>query len=86
MDINEMTFGIEIECVLPLAAITANNIAVGGRHRGVQIPGFPAGWNAQHDGSINTQGGGVGVEVVSGVLKGAEGVRQVVEAVKKLQE
>lgn len=70
---NEMTFGIEIECAIPVG----NAPAVGGYHSGLQILGLPEGWNAQRDGSIQAPRGCVGVEVVSPVLKGAEGIEQV---------
>src|SRR5262245_13438734 len=73
MNANELTFGIEIECLIP----AANAPQVGGYHAGRQIEDLPTGWNAQHDGSIRTRRGYVGVEVVSPVLSGPDGVRQV---------
>lgn len=70
---DDITFGVEIECLIP----AANAPTVGGYHAGVQIQGLPAGWNAQHDGSIRrTNRHTVGVEVVSPVLKGADGIAQ----------
>jgi hypothetical protein len=69
----ELTFGIEIECTIP----HSNAPQVGGYHAGRQIEGLPIGWNAQHDGSIRAGRGFVGVEIVSPVLQGAEGFRQV---------
>lgn len=74
---NVTTFGIEIECTLPTEFVYANNIRIGGYHRGIQIPGLPEGWTAQNDGSIRAGHGRWGVEVVSPVLCGAEGIRQV---------
>src|SRR5437764_919765 len=73
MNATEITFGIEIECTIPVQ----NAPAVGGYHNGVQIAGLPAGWNAQRDSSIQAQRGFVGVEVVSPVLKGVDGTRQI---------
>lgn len=74
MNANDLTFGCEFEVTLPREACPV----AGGYHRGVQIPGLPAGWNAQTDASIRvTTPGYVGVEIVSPVLKGAEGIRQV---------
>ena len=32
MDVNTMTFGVEIECLLP-----AGRVAVGGYHRGIEL-------------------------------------------------
>jgi hypothetical protein len=69
----ELTFGIEIECTIPYA----NAPAVGAYHMGRQIQGLPEGWNAQQDGSIRARGDFVSVEVVSPVLKAADGIRQV---------
>ena len=69
----ELTFGIEIECTIP----HANAPQVGGYHAGRQIEGLPIGWNAQRDGSIRAGRGYVGVEVVSPILKGADGIQQI---------
>jgi hypothetical protein len=77
MDVNSMTFGIEIECLLPTVKIAELRILIGGYHRGCQIPGLPVGWTAQRDGSISGEAGFTGLEVVSPVLSGADGVRQV---------
>jgi len=73
MNANEMTFGIEIECTIPAAVAPT----VGGYHNGIQIQALPTGWNAQRDGSIQASAGYVGVEVVSPILKGADGTRQI---------
>lgn len=77
MNANEMTFGIEIECYLPREAI--EGMEIGAYHRGVQVQGLPAGWNAQHDGSLllNCPQGYTGVEIVSPVLKGLDGIEQI---------
>lgn len=73
MDANEMTFGIEIETCLPCGLVR-----VGGYHCGAAIPGLPTGWNAQRDCSIRPDTADMmGVEVVSPVLKGADGLRQI---------
>jgi len=72
MNANEMTFGIEIETVMPAGTVNA-----GGYHCGLQIPGLPRGWNAQRDGSLSPPPGYAGVEVVSPVLKGAAGLEQI---------
>lgn len=70
-----LTFGIEIECYIPQEAAT---FRIGSYHHGIQIPGLPQGWNAQRDGSIQAPAGKVGVEVVSPVLMGADGIQQVI--------
>jgi hypothetical protein len=71
VNVNELTFGVELEVTLPAGACP-----VGGYHAGLQVPGLPAGWNAQRDGSIQPGPGYMGVEVVSPVLRGADGLRQ----------
>ncbi len=72
-DLNTLTYGIEIECCIPNDAMQAKNWTVGRAHRGHPIPGFD-GWTAQSDGSIRARYPKIGVEVVSPVLQGAEGI------------
>lgn len=81
MNANELTYGIEIECFVPTSFFSSNE--VGGYHSGSQIAGFPAGWNAQRDGSIAgaCPQGYVAVEIVSPVLSGEEGLTQIVAVV-----
>jgi Putative amidoligase enzyme len=73
MNANEITFGIEIECLIP----AENCPTVGGYHQGAQIVGLPEGWNAQYDGSIRVRRGFRGAEIVSPILKGEDGIRQI---------
>lgn len=82
IDVNEMTFGCEFEVVLPVGVITH----VGGYHCGTQIPQLPRGWNAQRDGSIQAGRGRMGVEVVSPILKGAEGLNQLATVLQWLRD
>lgn len=70
---NATTFGIEIECLIPNTV----RIALGYYHNGRQIDGLPTGWNAQTDSSIAGRRGYYAVEIVSPVLRGAEGLAQV---------
>jgi hypothetical protein len=72
IDVNDLTFGIEIETVIP-----HGTIAVGGYHNGRQIPGLPEGWKSERDCSIRCPAGHEACEVVSPILKGADGLRQV---------
>jgi hypothetical protein len=75
----DLTFGIEIETLMPRAAIQSNNWTVNGYHSGypVFIPGHD-GWKATTDSSLHTRNWQqTGVEVVSPVLKGAEGIASV---------
>ena len=72
MNAADLTFGVEIECTVP-ANVT---IMMGGYHRGIQVPQLPVGWTAQYDGSIQAGRGRQGVEIVSPILKGEDGLRQ----------
>ena len=85
MNANEMTYGIEIECTIPGHIITERGIRIGGYHNGIQVPGFPEGWTAESDSSIRPAAGMVAVEVVSPVLKGPDGLKQVMEVCDKLK-
>ncbi len=77
-----LTFGIEIECALPVSL----PVIVGGYHSGIQVQGLPDGWEAQADGSIRGFGSAMrGVEIVSPVLKGADGIRQVLFVLETLR-
>lgn len=81
MNASEITFGIEIECYVP-----HGTLCVGGYHHGIQVPGLPQGWNAQHDGSLVTRRRGYSpVEIVSPVLKGIDGLNQVKVVVEYLR-
>ena len=78
----EITFGIEIECFLP-----RGSVQIGGRHRGVELGGdFPAGWRAERDGSLSTRLRGYeGVELVSPILRGEDGLAQVKKVAEILE-
>lgn len=86
MNANEITFGVEIETVAPVSAIRDHGLEVGGYHRGIQVPYLPEGWRAERDGSIQTPPNHYPCEIVSPVLKGAEGLAQVAAVLKKLEE
>ena len=75
MQANNLTFGVEFEVCLPLAEL---NFQTGTYHRGVQVPGLPIGWNSQTDASIHAPSGCIGIEIVSPVLQGLDGIRQIV--------
>jgi hypothetical protein len=82
---DQLTFGIEIETVAPETAL-ADGLRIGPYRRGVQVPYLPDGWTAESDGSIDAGGGGRACEIVSPVLRGAEGLAQVAEVLKTLSE
>lgn len=80
MNADELTFGIEIECTVPVAL----DLAVGSYHSGRSVEWLPAGWVAKYDSSLRAGRGRKAVEIVSPVLKGADGVRQVLTVVREL--
>jgi hypothetical protein len=71
VNVHDLTFGVELEVTLPVGTC-----AVGGYHAGVQVPQLPAGWKAERDSSIHADTGFMAAEIVSPVLKGADGLRQ----------
>jgi hypothetical protein len=84
---HEATFGCEIETLVHTDSITANQLVVGAYHHGIQVPYLPLGWTAERDGSVgSSRPNWVGCEIVSPVLKGPEGIAQVVEVIRALNE
>lgn len=77
MNANEMTFGVEFEVICPSLSDVA-----GGYHAGRAAEGLPPGWKIERDASL-TRGG---VEIVSPVLNGADGIRQIIAVCEFLQE
>jgi len=82
----EFTFGIELETVVKTTIANRNNLRIGSYHHGTQVPFLPRGWKAERDASIRTPDGFQACEIVSPVLKGEEGIREVIEVLKKLNE
>lgn len=75
---SEIGFGIEIECNIPTTH--RSSFPVGSYHRGapVNVDGLST-WNTQADGSVHTFATDMfSAEVVSPVLRGEDGLRQVV--------
>ena len=85
MNANEMTFGVEIETIAADSALREEGLRIGSYHYGVQVPYLPEGWKAERDGSIRTSSGGHPCEIVSPVLRGADGLAQVAEVVRTLE-
>ncbi len=84
MHANQLTFGIEIETIAPQSAVDQHGLRIGPYGRGYQVPYLPEGWKASRDGSIGSPHG-YGCEIVSPVLKGEEGIRQVIEVLEALR-
>lgn len=85
MKANKATFGIELETFVDETTAAANGLNVGPYHRGIQVSYLPDGWTACRDGSIEGGAGTLACEIVSPILQGADGLRQVVEVVKALR-
>ena len=87
MNANEMTFGVEIETLVSQRAQAfAAGLNIGHYHRGNQVPYLPQGWKAERDGSLSGRSDEISCEIVSPVLKGADGLAQVITVLKKLEE
>jgi hypothetical protein len=84
MNANELTFGIEIETIAPPSAVENDGLRIGSYRHGIQVPYLPRGWKAEQDGSIDNSAGGYRCEIVSPILKGDEGIRQVIQVVEIL--
>tara|TARA_R110000824_G_scaffold41173_1_gene122749 strand:+ start:291 stop:1235 length:945 start_codon:yes stop_codon:yes gene_type:complete len=88
---NDNTFGIELETVMSPDSLNRNNWTVGEYHRGWVIPedspehNHGDGWKTMYDGSILSHGHGRGVEVVSPVLRGSDGIAKVEAMVARLK-
>jgi hypothetical protein len=83
---NVLTFGIEIETVAPEHLVETDHLRIGAYHHGIQVPYLPTGWKAERDGSIDTTRGGQPCEIVSPILRGPEGLAQVAEVLKTLEQ
>ena len=83
-----MKFGIEVECYLPKRFVESEQFTPGGYHRGLPIKGAPRGWKAEKDASVSSYApyGYVGLEVVSPVLEGEDGLGEVVGFFDYLKE
>jgi hypothetical protein len=68
---NDLTFGVELEVTLP-----HGTCPIGSYHHGAPVPQLPPGWRAERDASIQAGPGHTAAEIVSPVLKGADGLRQ----------
>ena len=86
MNASELTFGIEIETTISNTTLSRENMRVGDYHRGLQVPYLPQGWTAERDSSLRTPDGHTACEIVSPILKGEEGLRQVIEVLRILNE
>jgi len=85
MHASEITFGVEIETIAP-QSLMSEGLRIGGYHHGIQVPYLPEGWKAERDSSLHYGPREMGCEIVSPVLCGVEGLRQVAEVLATLRE
>ena len=85
MNAKDITFGIELELTVAESTVRQEGMTIGAYHNGVQVPFLPTGWTAERDASIRTSRGRVACEIVSPILKGEEGIKQVIEVVEILK-
>ena len=78
LNANEICFGVEIETIAP-RSLARQGLYVGGYHRPVQVPFLPEGYKASADCSIEAPAGYMGCEIVSPILVGPEGLKQLAE-------
>lgn len=84
MNANDFTFGCEFELSVNRNKAARYGLNVGGYHHGTQVPFLPEGWTASHDGSLRTTPSRITCEIVSPILRGEAGIRQVYEVLKDL--
>ena len=81
-----LSFGVEIETIAGQEARNAG-LRVGSFSAAVQVPYLPHGWKSKSDGSIQANSNNQqGCEIVSPILRGADGLAQVVTACQALRE
>lgn len=88
------TFGVEIECFLPREVLLEHTIYIADYHDSSDTNGaLPAGdfppfdghpWRVEYDGSLHPRQGDEGLEVISPILQGAEGIKSLLAVCKTL--
>ncbi|MDD3585711.1 MAG: amidoligase family protein [Thermoguttaceae bacterium] len=86
MNANDLTFGLEIETIINRETANANGLNVGRYHDGRQVPYLPEGWTAASDSSIRGNANETGCEIVSPILRGEDGLRQIYTVLAALKE
>jgi len=80
MNANDLTYGVEFETTMPVSFSSQRGTYSSPR----QVNGLPSGWKAKTDCSIRAGRGLIGVEFVSPILKGANGLSQVLQVLAYL--
>jgi hypothetical protein len=82
MNMEEMTFGVEFECIVP------NNLEAdlprGGYHHGERSRILPPNWEGRWDRSIQEEPGTYTLEIVSPILSGINGFNQIAQVLSVL--
>ena len=86
MNANDLTYGIEIETVISSANARQNGLTIGSYHHALQVPYLAAGWTACRDGSVHGDANDLPCEIVSPILRGEDGLRQVYNTLATLKE
>ncbi len=86
MNANTYTFGLELELQVPDSILRNQGMRIGAYHVGAQVPFLPNGWTAQRDASLQASPGYTPCEIVSPILRGAEGIDEVIRVLAKLNE
>ena len=81
----EFTFGVEIETVISQNKARDHNLIIGGYRQGNQVPYLPEGWTASFDASIRRVGDNQACEIVSPVLKGEAGIKELIKVIRILK-
>jgi hypothetical protein len=86
VDPNRITFGIEIECLLPDEYVERHNVHMGGYHTNSRFMPAPfSNWAITSDGSLVSERGFRACEIVSPVLTGLAGIRETAAIYEHLQ-
>lgn len=86
MNANTYTFGLELELMVPDSVLRNQGLRIGAYHVGTQVPFLPNGWTAQRDASLQAAPGYTACEIVSPILRGEEGIEEIVAVLAKLNE
>jgi len=85
MNANQLRFGIEVETLIAKSMRLSEKVRLGSHHGGGhQVPYLPTGWKAERDHSITTRGGYCSCEIISPILRSADGLAEVVEVLRIL--
>ena len=89
ININEMGYGVEIECGLPQASLDNAGWSIGDHVTGNPIPAgedYGDGWALMHDGSLESGRARVRMcEVASPIFRGPDGFKKIKAMIKQIK-